>query len=103
MLETEASLKPVEENGNPLEKSTAVLESNIHLMQSLYAGAGNAVAGALETFKVFKPEIARLDGRADEIKQSIGDMDSGIKVIKVGRDALISSLSLSHDSTPPHA
>lgn len=66
-----------------LEQTAAVLDTNIVQLQGLYAGAGNAVASALETFKVFKPEITRLDGRANEMQQSLGQLDTTMQEVKV--------------------
>ncbi|GAX83361.1 hypothetical protein CEUSTIGMA_g10786.t1 [Chlamydomonas eustigma] len=60
-----------------LDKSAVVLDTNIQLMQTLYADAGHAVAGALETFKVFKPEIARLDGHAYELEKKLDLLKTG--------------------------
>jgi hypothetical protein len=66
-----------------LDKSAVVLDTNIQLMQTLYADAGHAVAGALETFKVFKPEIARLDGHAYELEKKLDLLKTGTQTWKV--------------------
>lgn len=71
-----------------LEQTAAVLDTNIVQLQGLYAGAGNAVASALETFKVFKPEITRLDGRANDMQQSLGQLDTTLQEVKVSVSCL---------------
>jgi len=59
------------------------LDENIAKIESFYMGSANAVQSALETFKVFKPEIARLDGRAEVLERGVEALGPVIQSIKV--------------------
>ena len=61
----------------------SALDDNIAKIESFYMGSANAVQGALESLKVFKPEIARLDGRAEVLEKGIEVLGPIIQSIKV--------------------
>lgn len=62
---------------------TRQLDESIASLHVLSQGSANAVAGALETFKVFKPEIARLDAKADELAHGIEELHPHIHSLRV--------------------
>ena len=62
---------------------TRQLDANIASLHVLSQGSANAVASALETFKVFKPEIARLDAQAEELGRGIEELHPHIHSLRV--------------------
>ena len=59
------------------------LDSEVGKIQEALGGAGNAFASALDSVKVFKPEIARLDQVQVTHGEKIVVLDGSISSLKV--------------------
>lgn len=62
------------------------LDNEVGKIQNLLGGAGSAFASALDTVKVFKPEVERLDKAQVEIKEKIVVLDGSISNLKASHN-----------------